>query len=79
MACVFGCHVNGTACVTTLSLQGTSMPINIRQNPSQAAVKSLDQQEDEQRANTFVAFHDMDQPAVSFPGGGVPDAILIAR
>lgn len=43
------------------------MPINIRQNPTQAALKSQGQDEDEHKANTFVAFHDMDQPAVSPP------------
>ena len=40
------------------------MPINIRQNPNQAALKTFDQQDGEHRANTFVAFHNMDQPAV---------------
>lgn len=41
------------------------MPITIRQNPAQAAQKLLEQEEDEHRANTFVAFHDMEEPTVS--------------
>lgn len=43
------------------------MPINIRQSPAHAATKILDQADDEHRANTFVAFHNMEQPVVCFP------------
>ena len=41
------------------------MPISIRQNPTQAALKSQEQDDDEHRANTFVALHNVEQPAVS--------------
>ena len=40
------------------------MPINIRQSPAHAATKVHEQKDDEHRANTFVAFHSMDQPVV---------------
>ena len=62
---LFGCHLNGTACMITLSLQGTSMPINIpmmgRANTfdSAAAIEKLDSE--------FVPPHIIEQQKVHLP------------